>query len=150
MNDKPEAAALLAVARDAFNAEILPALPAAQRYNGLMIAAALGVVLRELEAGEAPARAELERLTALLPDEPPGRPAVEGLRVALQDYNRRLAAAIRAGRFDGSAALREHLRNTTEEKLAVSNPKMLEPSPPTPLPVGEGRQNVPFSPREKG
>ena len=35
---------------------------------------------------------------------------------------------IRAGRFDGEerAALLEHLRRTTEAKLAVSNPKMLQ------------------------
>ena len=46
----------------------------------------------------------------------------------LAGYNRRLAGEIRAGRFDGKerAALLGHLRRTTGEKLAVSNPKMLK------------------------
>ena len=92
MNDKPEAAELLAAARDAFNADILPQLPPALRYNGLMIASALAIVLRELEAGDAPARAELERLGALMPDERLETPAADALRALLAVYNRRLAA----------------------------------------------------------
>src|SRR4051812_46917401 len=130
MNDKPEADAPRAAARDAFNAEIVPALPAAQRYNGLMVASALAIVLRELEAGEAPARAEHDRLVALLRDAAPETPAADGLLAALRAYNRSLAAGIRAGSFDGAgrAALCEHLRRTTEEKLAVSNPKALHAS----------------------
>ncbi|MNC93355.1 hypothetical protein D3C83_99650 [compost metagenome] len=51
----------------------------------------------------------------------------EALPAALADYNRRLASQIRAGRFDREerAVLLEHLRKTTQEKLAVSNPKAL-------------------------
>ena len=127
MNDKPDAKNLLATARETFAAEILPALPEALRYTGLMIANAIAIAQREIEAGPAPARAEFERLRALL-RERSGAPAGEALYAELAGYNRRLAGEIRAGRFDGGerAAMLEHLRQTTEEKLAVSNPKTLK------------------------
>ena len=48
------------------------------------------------------------------------------LQYALADCNRRLARAIRSGRYDKEhAALLVHLRRSVEEKLAVSNPKAL-------------------------
>jgi hypothetical protein len=126
MNDRPHAPELLRAARDAFIAEILPVLPEALRYTGLMVANALAIVERELAAGDAAARAECERLRTLLagPFEPL---AGDALPAALARYNQRLADDIRAGGFDGEArgALLDHLRQTTEEKLAVSNPKVL-------------------------
>jgi len=126
MNEEPDARNLLATAHEALTAQILPALPGALRYTGLMIANAIAIAQREIELGDAPARAECERLRALLPAQS-GAPADEGLRVELEGYNRRLVQEIRAGRFDGEerAAMLDHLRRTTEEKLAVSNPKAL-------------------------
>ena len=126
MNDRPDARNLLETARNAFVTEVLPALPAASRYTALMIANAMAIAQREITAGEAPLRDERARLRALLPDHAEG-PAEAGLHDVLKGYNRRLIEAIRAGRFDGEerAALHEHLRRTTEAKLAVSNPKML-------------------------
>jgi hypothetical protein len=127
MNDKPDARDLLAIARDAFAAEILPTLGGGLRYTGLMIANALAIAQREMEAGPAPARAERERLRALL-RERPGAPSGAALHDELAGYNRRLKEEIRAGRFDGPerAALLDHLHRTTKEKLAVSNPKALK------------------------
>jgi hypothetical protein len=126
VNNRPNASELLAIARATFTAEILPALPEELRYNALMIANALAIARREIEAGDTPLRAEFERLTTLL-SEIPREVAGEALPAALADYNRRLASQIRAGRFDREerAVLLEHLRKTTEEKLAVSNPKAL-------------------------
>lgn len=126
MNNRPNASELLAIARAIFTAEILPALPKKLRYSALMIANALAIARREIEAGDAPLRAEFERLTMLL-SEIPREVTGEALPAALADYNRRLASQIRAGRFDREerAVLLEHLRKTTEEKLAVSNPKAL-------------------------
>lgn len=127
MNDRPDALNLLETARSALIADILPVLPAGSRYTALMIANAMAIAQREIAAGDAPLVAEYERLRALLPasDQTPSGAA---LREALAGYNRRLAGEIRAGRFDGEkrAALLEHLRRTTGEKLAVSNPKMLK------------------------
>jgi hypothetical protein len=126
MNDRPGARELIEAARDTFTAEILPALPEALRYVGLMVANAMAIAQREIEAGDGPARAECERLCRLL--SMPGAPlAGEALYGTLASYNRRLAEEIRAGRFDAEerAAMLEHLRRTNAEKLAVSNPKAL-------------------------
>ena len=126
MNDRPTASELLAIARAAFASNILRTLPEEARYTGLMIAAAMGIAQREIDAGDASARAEHERLCTLLSErhEPP---AARALHAALVSDSRRLAGEIRAGRFDGAKRkeLFEHLRRTTEEKLAVSNPKTL-------------------------
>ena len=98
MNNHPNAQELLAIARDTFTAEILPALPETLRYTGLMIANAMAIAQREIEAGEAPARAELERLRKLLSE--CSKPlAGDALHAALAGYNHRLASAIRAGWF---------------------------------------------------
>ena len=127
MNDRPDARELLQAARDAFTAEILPALAQELRYTGLMVANAMAIVQREIEAGDAAARAEWERLGTLFSERPEPL-AGDVLHGALASYNQRLANDIRAGRFDGRerAAMLEHLRRTTEEKLAVSNPKALQ------------------------
>ena len=126
MNNRPNARELLAITRATFTTEILPALPEKLRYSGLMIANALAIARREIEAGEVPLRAEFERLRTLF-SESLREASSNALPAALADYNRRLAAEIRAGRFDKEerAVLLEHLRKTTEEKLAVSNPKAL-------------------------
>lgn len=126
MNERPQAPELLAIARDTFVADILPALPENLRYTGLMIANAMAIAQREIEAGEAPARAEFERLRKLF-DERSEQLAGAALDAALASYNRRLSNEIRAGRFDHEerAALLDHLRQTTADKLTVSNPRAL-------------------------
>ena len=126
MNDLPHAADLLKTAREAVTAEILPALPEALRYTGLMVVNAIAIAERELAAGDAAARAECERLQELLPERFDPL-AADTLTDALARYNRLLAGDIRAGQFDGGGrgALLEHLHRTTGEKLAVSNPKAL-------------------------
>jgi hypothetical protein len=127
MNDRPDAQNLLATARSALLADILPMLPAGSRYTALMIANAMAIAQREVAAGDAPLAAECGRLRALL-SENAAPPAGAALSDVAAGYNRRLAGEIRAGRFDGEerAALLEHLRRSTNEKLAVSNPKLLK------------------------
>ena len=126
MNDTPNASELLAIARATFETVILRTLPDATRYTGLMIAAAMAIAQREIDAGDTAGRAEHERLCRLMSERHEAG-AGKALQTALRSYNRRLAKEIRAGRFDGTrrADLFEHLRRTTEEKLAVSNPKAL-------------------------
>lgn len=126
MNDRPDARDLLEIARHAFTTEVLPAVPEALRYTALMIANAIAIAQREIAAGDAPLRGEYRRLAELLSGNA-AAPDGDALRKAVAGYNRRLANEIRAGRFDGEerAAMLEHLRRTTEEKLAVSNPKAL-------------------------
>ena len=125
MNDRPDAAELLAIARRTLLDEVLPRLPGELRYRALMIANAMAIAAREHAAGGADASAELARLQALY-GEPQRVPAASALRAVLNDYNRRLAADIRAGRRDGRAGLREHLSQTTAAKLAIANPKAVD------------------------
>ena len=126
MNDRPDAAELLDIARRTLLGDILPHLPQALRYGTLMIANAMAIAGREHAAAGADAEAEIESLARLFAERPAQLPGT-ALHAALADYNRRLAAAIRAGRFDGSErpALLVHLRRTAAARLAVTNPKAL-------------------------
>jgi hypothetical protein len=128
MNNRPDATELIAIARSTLLDKLLPQLPAELRYDALMIANAMAIAAREQAAGDAPAQAELARLQNLLA----GRNTPvsgDALTAALADYNRRLAAEIRAGRFDGEerASLLDHLQKTAADELAISNPRALQP-----------------------
>ena len=126
MRDEPDALGLLAIAREALLAELMPLLPAERRYEALMVAGALAAAAREIEAGDAPLREELRELAEFLGERPGegGPPGEELLRL-----NARLAALIRAGAFDRPgperAALIRHLRAATVRKLRETNPKYL-------------------------
>lgn len=124
MNDRPDAAELLEIARRTLLDDVLPRLPQDLRYSTLMIANAMAIATREHAAGDNTAMAELARLQKFY-REPQHAPAASALRAALSDYNRRLAADIRAGRCDGWGGLRDHLAQTTADKLAVADPKVL-------------------------
>jgi hypothetical protein len=101
MADRPDARDLLDIARRTFVDSLLPALPPDRRYEGLMLANALAIALRELEA---PPQADAEQ-------------------------DRRLAAEIRAGRYDAAGPEREavarQLRQRATARVAASNPKAL-------------------------
>ncbi len=127
MNDRPDATELLEIARRTLLDDLLPRLPDDLRYRALMIANAMAIAAREHAAGDAAAIAELARLQALY-GEPLQAPAGSALHTALSGYNRRLAADIRAGRCDNRVGLREHLAQTTADKVAVANPKALDNS----------------------
>lgn len=121
MKVEPSAADLLDIARAAIMGDLAPALPESRRYTALMAANALAIAARDL-AAPSTIEAEIARISALLPDwkPPDGEPA------AIREGTARLAAGIRAGRFDegeARARLLAHLRQTTIARLAVSNPK---------------------------
>jgi hypothetical protein len=127
MNNHPDAAELLAIARATLLDKLLPRLPEELRYDALMIANAMAIASREHAAGDEPAQAELARLREIFGERE--KPlAGAALQAALAGYNRRLATEIRAGRFDGKAraALLEHLEKTAADELAVANPKALK------------------------
>ena len=125
MNDRPDATELLNIARRTLLEALLPRLPEDLRDTGLMIANAMAIAGRE-HASSAQAEVELASLQRLL-EEPPRPSLGKTLHAALFDGNRRLAAAIRAGRFDGAAraSLLGHLEQTSAAKVAVANPKAL-------------------------
>ena len=94
--DHPDAAGLIAAARESFAAEIQPFLRDDLRVTGLMIANALAIAERELRT-------------------PP-----QGL---LDSWP--LVHAIRAGVHDDDAALHARLAEDARERLSVANPRYL-------------------------
>jgi hypothetical protein len=120
MRDHPDGAELLRQARSVLLDELLGALPESRRYDVLMVASAMAIAARELEAGEAGREAERTALEALL------GPVSEGnIEGALGGLNRRLAAEIRAGKLDGDPRVHDILDRDAAARLALSNPKVL-------------------------
>lgn len=97
MRVEPRGAELLRVARAELLDALLPTIPESHRYAARMVANAMAIAARELEA-------------------PPGR---EGDLATL-------AGEIRAGVHDGAKEVEETLRAITRDRLAVSNPRVLE------------------------
>jgi hypothetical protein len=127
MKVEPDAGDLLETARALFVAELLPALPSEKRYAALMVANAMAIAARDASAsGEDDAR-ELAALAALLPGaSAPGNDPAAQLRLA----NAELARRIRAGAFASApqrASLLACLEAATARRLAISNPKLLQP-----------------------
>jgi hypothetical protein len=116
--DLPDGAALLVAARRLLLEELLPLLPAERRYDGLMIGNAVAIAARELADHGAAAHAAAERLAAFY-GEPGGAPG---------PLERRLAAEIRAGRYDAGerrSALLALLRAEVGGRVRMANPKAL-------------------------
>ena len=126
MNHRPDAIELLRIARHSLVESVLPHVPAELRYTTLMIANAMVISEREIAAGDAAAEAAIARIGALL-GEPDRSPQPCDVRGTLAESNRRLAAAIREGRFDREQrpALLDHLLETAVAQLEVANPKVL-------------------------
>ena len=126
MKNLPDHADLRAIAQDALLAEVSGENA---NYVRAMIANATAIAARDAEAGEGPELAALTRLDVLH-----GVPKRELHGVELADavraQERRLAADIRAGRYDANdarqVALLEHLRQSVIDRLRISNPKSLE------------------------
>ena len=105
MQDNPPASLLVAEARKALDAGLAPGFPQKVAAN------ALGIAQRELELGPAYAAEEQGRLAELIED-----------TGSVDDLNRKLVEAIRAGHArDGSDVMR-HLILTTCAKLSIDQP----------------------------
>ena len=117
LHDRPTAGELLAAVRATLGEELLPAVEGRRAFELRVSMRALGMVARELELGDRHARVREAALGAL----------------GAQD-ERALAAAIRAGDFDGrEAQVRTALRSLVRAKLEVANPRYLaqDPDPPS-------------------
>ncbi len=115
MRDQPQGAELLREARRTLLEELSGELPESRRYDVLLIASAMAIAAREMEAGEG-GEAERKGLQELL------GPAPEDELSALND---RLAADIRAGKFDGDARAHALLSRDATARLKISNPRLL-------------------------
>lgn len=120
MRDRPDGAELLRQARSVLLDELAGALPESRRYDVLMVASAMAIAARELEAGGAGSDAERAALEALL-----GPASEDDIEGALGELNRRLAAEIRVGRLDGDPRVHDVLAQDAAARLALSNPKRL-------------------------
>ena len=120
MRDRPHGAELLRQARSVLLDELLGALSESRRYDVLMVASAMAIAARELEAGEAGREVERTALEALL-----GPVSEDDIEGALSGLNRRLAAEIRAGKLDGDPRVHDILERDAAARLALSNPNRL-------------------------
>jgi urease accessory protein UreF len=131
MAQRPDAFELLAIARQTLLERLLPALPVDQKFDGLMIANALAIAGREIRDQAAGQRRMATRLAALYDEVMP--PDAAEIAPMMARLEARLARDIRAGSFDGDAALRrkvfEHLWATARDRVAISNPKALADEP---------------------
>jgi hypothetical protein len=123
MNDHPNALELIRIANQTLASEVLPDAKPEHLYALRMIANALGIAARELEAHEKDTADETASLNALYSES-------KGLG-ELSARNRQFAHDIRSGVFEGDGAreakLRQHLVATARAKLAAAYPRGLTP-----------------------
>ncbi len=126
MRDGPPGAVLLTIARAKLLGELLPSLPADQVYTARMIANAMAIAGRELGSDRAALeREEALRIAALYREAGLAEPPPE---LGVEEMERRLAADIRAGRFDAATrALQALLEWQVAERLKLANPKFSQP-----------------------
>jgi hypothetical protein len=114
----PDARTLLDAAIKYLEDELLPELSGYHRFKTRVTTNVLITLRRELELGESQAAAERARLTELL--------AHEG---SVATLSIELAERIRTGTIDPqTAAVRDHIRKSLAEALAINNPKWLSPT----------------------
>lgn len=127
MRDQPDGAALLATAQKVLSEKFLPQLPAHLKHEALMVANAMAIAARQLQAGERPLQSEFENLTKLLAAHTGEANADDTLR--LKQLNVELCAKIRAGDSDPERADHEathqHLCRVARDRVQESNPKYL-------------------------
>lgn len=138
MFEAPGRKALIETALAAFQEDILPALDGDRKYVGLMIASALAMAVRELDAdaGRDSVQRVLDGFASLYGEDNVER-AGHDAEAKLETLSRDLTRELREGLYDNSLTGPVHTLLTvlTEEKLKLSNPKFLaarEYSQPTP------------------
>jgi Domain of unknown function (DUF6285) len=111
----PDSRTLLDAAIKYLEEELLPELSGYHRFKLRVTTNVLITIKRELELGKSQATAEHARLIELL-----------GYEDSLVALNVELAERIRAGTIDTKApAVRDHIRKSLAEALAINNPKWL-------------------------
>jgi hypothetical protein len=129
MNDRPNAAELLAAVRQFLETEMLPSLTdARQRFQTLIAVNVLTIAERETLTEEAHLLEESHWLAALQGKTvtPPGN--LPALRQEVRAGNDWLCQSIRAGKFDAEpefGRLLRQLQTFVERKLEVANPRYL-------------------------
>jgi hypothetical protein len=135
MHDLPSGPALLAAARAVLLDELMPLLPAARRFDALLIGNCLAIAEREATASTGPAEANTGELEVLYGAEGPspvdGRDArrPRSSDAGTHELWRRFARDLRRGAFETSQPrdrrARALLWRLTIAKLRFSNPKFI-------------------------
>ena len=117
--DRPTAQELIEAVREFIERDVMAALDGQQAFHARVAANVLAMVERELAMGPASDAAELVRLEALL-----------GRAGTLAALNAELARQIRDGALDlRHSEVLEHLRRTSRDKLAITNPRYMQGRP---------------------
>lgn len=126
MRDAPDGVQLLTLARAALLETLLPSLPKDKQFEARLVANAMAIAARELEAGRGPMDGDVDALAALF-DERDGdiMAKSETREEALERLSWRAAAEIRSGRRDGQRVLYDVLLRSVTWRLAESNPRAL-------------------------
>ncbi len=124
MQDRPHAQELAQALAGFLETEILPTISDSRlRFRTLVAMNALGMLERELVAGDQPLRSEYNRLADLLGERPAVAADRDELRQAADTLRRTLAQRIRTGDIPrGTLAT---LRDSAEDKLRITNPSFL-------------------------
>ena len=121
MNDRPTPLELVAIASDTLTREVLPDAKPEHLYALRMIANALGIAARELEAHDKNVLSETQSLNVLYAET---KPAGD-----LRTRNQQFARDVRKGKFENNSTqeteLRQHLLATARAKLSTAYPKGL-------------------------
>jgi len=118
--DRPTGAELLAIAAQVLRWEVLPMVPPDKRLETLMVLRAMAIAGREFEDAGSAAREAAAAIDALYAAESDG---------TSEPDRARLAADIRAGRFDAAdraRALHAMLLADAIRRLRLANPKYLD------------------------
>ena len=131
MQDRPDARELLEAVRGFLEEQVVPALEGTRQFHARVAANVLAIVGRELASGETGLRAEWRRLVTLL-DLPAADVPENGavLVEAVRALNATLAGRIQAGEADAGSwrpRVVAHLRITSEDRLAIANPRYAAP-----------------------
>ncbi len=123
MNDRPDAAELLAAVRRFLETDVVALARGAQKYQARVAANVLAIVEREWALSDRHLAEEWESLGRLLGQDESVRPSGEALGDAIREQNERLVERIRAGDADAGpwrADVLEHLRRVAAAKLEVA------------------------------
>jgi hypothetical protein len=127
MLDRPDRLDLLKAAEVTLNADVLPTLDGTTKYAALMVASAIAMARREIEAGHEPARRVLDAFAEFYGQDNVHRAGSDAVQRA-QSLMGDLARELRDGDYDDAllGPVYEVLRVLVEERLKQSNPRFLE------------------------
>jgi len=116
MVDQLNGKALLDIAMETLKTNVVGQLQGDAKYQTLMVASAMAIVQRQMDAGDIEIQERNDLISLLKPDGDKN----------LETLNRQLAVKIRAGDFVESSVdartMQDHLLNVADIKLQISNP----------------------------